>query len=310
MSVARSGDDRRGSGEVYCREVSMGVEQIDGGFVPRLTQIWRYPVKSMIGATVGEAEVTTLGIVGDRFWALRDLERGGIRGAKKLKGLMEFAARSDGDSRVVITTPGGRDVSSSDVDVDDVLSEALGHRVRLESLPADGNLEHFLRGPRDSDDPLTELRAVFGREPEESLPNFAVFPPEVVQYESPPGTHYDCWPLLVVTTQALAALAAAVPGSNTDVRRFRPSLVVDTGGEPGHPEFGWKGRTARIGTSRVEFLDPCPRCVMVTHKVDAAVGEDREVLRHIVRDLDQNVGVYARILEPGSFRTGDPVVFD
>jgi len=284
--------------------------RLDGRTIPRVAQIWRYPVKSMIGGIVESAEVSMLGIVGDRVWALRDLDRGGIRGAKKLKGLMEFAARAIGDSRVVITTPAGHEISSADAEVDDVLSEALGHRVRLESLPADGNLEHFLRGPRDSDDPVAELRAVFGREPDEPLPNFAAFPPEVVQYESPPGTHYDCWPLLVVTTQALAALAVAVPGSNTDVRRFRPSLVVDTGDGPGHPEFGWKGRTARIGTSRVEFLDPCPRCVMVTHKVDDAVGEDREVLRHIVRDLDQNLGVYARILEPGSFRAGDPVVFD
>lgn len=278
-------------------------------FSPTLVQIWRYPVKSMIGDVVESAEVSMLGIVGDRVWALRDLERGGIRGAKKIKGLMQFAARH-GDGDVVITLPDGVEVSSSDADVDDMLSAALGHQVKLESLPDDGNLEHFLRGPRDSNDPVAELRAVFGREEGEPLPNFSAFPPEIVQYESPPGTHYDCWPLMVMTTQALAALALAVPGSNTDVRRFRPSLVVDTGGEPGHPEFGWKGRTARIGTARVEFLDPCPRCVMVTHKVDASIDEDREVLRHIVRDLDQNLGVYARIISEGTLHRGDDVLFD
>ena len=276
---------------------------------PSLAQIWRYPVKSMIGGVVDSAEISMLGIVGDRVWALRDLERGGIRGAKKIKGLMQLAARYR-DADVVITLPDGREVSSSDHDIDVSLSTALGHQVTLESLPTDGNLEHFLRGPRDSDDPVAELRAVFGREEGEPLPNFAAFPPEIVQYESPPGTHYDCWPLMVMTTQALAALAAQLPGSNTDVRRFRPSLVVDTAGAPGHPEFDWKGRTARIGTVRVEFLDPCPRCVMVTHKVDDSIEEDRDVLRHIVRDLDQNLGVYARILEPGSMRTGDAVVFD
>ena len=299
-----------GSCGVYCPTVTSNSMPPGDRSIPRLVQIWKYPVKSMIGGTVPAAEVSMLGIIGDRVWALRDLERGGIRGAKKLKGLMEFAARSDGDSRVVITAPSGREIASEDADAHEALSAELGHRVSLESLPTDGNLDHFLRGPRDSDDPVAELRAVFGREPDEPLPNFAAFPPEVVQYESPPGTHYDCWPLLVVTSQALAALAAAVPGSNTDVRRFRPSLVVDTGGDPGHPEFAWKGRTATIGTARVEFLDPCPRCVMVTHRVDADIDEDRAVLRHIVRDLDQNLGVYARILEPGSFRTGDAVVFD
>lgn len=275
----------------------------------RLAQIWRYPVKSMIGGLVDTADVSTLGIVGDRTWALRDLERGGIRGAKKIKGLMQFAARYSGNE-VIVTCPDGREVSSADGDIDDVLSDALAHRVSLESLPDDGDLSHFLRGPADSDDRIAELRAVFGREDDEPLPNFAAFPPEIVQYESPPGTHYDCWPLMVMTTQALEALRAAVPGSNTDVRRFRPSLVVDTGGAPGHPEFGWKGRTARLGSAQLEFLDPCPRCVMVTHKVDGTIDEDRDVLRHIVRDLDQNLGVYGRILEPGSFRVGDELIFD
>lgn len=114
---------------------------------------------------------------------------------------------------------------------------------------------------------------------------------------------------MIMSTQALAALAAAVPGSNMDVARFRPSMVVDTGGEPGHPEFGWTGRRARIGTAEIEFLDPCPRCVMVTRKINDEIGEDRAVLRHIVRDLDQCVGVYARITSPGVVRAGDRIEF-
>jgi uncharacterized protein YcbX len=114
---------------------------------------------------------------------------------------------------------------------------------------------------------------------------------------------------MIMTEQALAALAAAVPGSNMSVLRFRPSMVVDAGGEPGHPEFSWTGRRARIGECEVEFLDPCPRCVMVTRKVNDAVGEDRAVLRHIVRDLNQCVGVYARVISPGVVREGDTLDF-
>jgi uncharacterized protein len=278
----------------------------------RLHEIWRYPVKSMVGGTVESAELSVLGIVGDRHWAVRSQELGGIRGAKRIGDLMKFSAAYTDGTRVQITLPDGSTVHSDDADVDARISTALGHRVALESLPADGNLDHFRRGPGGGGDPVQELRDIFGREADEPLPDFSAFPPEVVEFESPPGTHYDCWPLLVMTTSAVRSLAAALPGSNTDIRRFRPSLVVDTGDDAGHPEFSWTGRTAVIGGDSgplIEFLKPCPRCVMTTREVAGGIPADKQVLRHIVRDLDQNLGVYARITRPGTVRTGDEVRF-
>lgn len=276
----------------------------------RVAEIWTYPVKSMIGHRVEDAELSVLGIAGDRHWAIRDMERGGIRGAKKIGGLMQLTAGpvGDGSRDVVITLPDGRRVSSRDADVNAVLSAALGTPVALESLPADDRPDHFRRGPADSDDMLAELRGIFGREVDEPLPDFSVFPPEVAEFESPVGTHHDCWPLMVMTTSALDALSRALPDSAIDIRRFRPSVVIE-GAEPGHPEFSWKGRVASLGGATIEFLDPCPRCVMVTRRIDASLPEDRAILRHIIRDLDQNVGVYARVLEPGSFSVGDALTF-
>ena len=116
---------------------------------------------------------------------------------------------------------------------------------------------------------------------------------------------------MVMSTAALAALAHALPESNVDVRRFRPSLVIETGDDgtsasmPGHPEFDWRGRRATIGTATIQFDAPCPRCVMVTRQIDERIPPDRAVLRHIVRDLDQNLGVYATIVEPGVVTVGD-----
>jgi uncharacterized protein YcbX len=273
----------------------------------KISQLWSYPVKSMVGEQVPHVELSTLGIMGDRHWAIRDLERGGIRGGKKIGALMQCAAQRHGDD-VIITLPNGVTVSSQDANVNEVLSQALNHPVELTSLPADNNLDHFRRGPGDSDDPIQELRTIFGRTDDEPLPNFAAFPPEVVEFESPPGTHYDCWPLMVMTTSAMDALRSALPNSVIDERRFRPSLVVETT-EKGHVEFSWKGKRAQIGTAVVEFLDPCPRCVMVTQAVNADIGPDRDILRHIVRDLDQNVGMYARVITPGSVSVGDTVQF-
>jgi uncharacterized protein YcbX len=189
------------------------------------------------------------------------------------------------------------------------LSEALGRKVQLDHRAPASDRDHFKRGAPDTDDIGEELRAVFGREVGEPLPNFGVFPPEVVEYESPPGTYYDCYPLMVMTTSALRSLRDALPDANPDVMRFRPTFVIDTGDEQGHPEFLWKGKTARIGTLEIAFRDPCPRCVMTTREINGDIPEDRSILRHIVRELDQNLGVYATVTTPGTISVGDKVTF-
>jgi len=265
----------------------------------------------MVGVSVESVNLSPLGIVGDRHWAIRDNERGGIRGAKKIGGLMQFSARpiGDGSEHVVITFPDGTEVLSTAPNVSQLLSASLQHSVTLESLPTDGSLEHFRRGPADSADMMEELRGMFGREAEEPLPDFSAFPPEVAEFESPPGTHHDCWPLLVMTTSALQALNDAVPESQIDVLRFRPSIVIHTENETGHVEFSWKGTTASLGSAVIEFLDPCPRCIMITRKINDELPEDRAILRHVVRDLNQAVGVYARIVTPGHVALGDTVQF-
>ena len=279
-----------------------------------VSQIWIHPVKSMVGGTVESAALDDLGVVGDRIWAVRDLDSGGIRGAKKIGGLMRLAARRvDSTARrvddvVEIEFPDGRRVTTDAPDVDAILTEELGRRVSLQHLRPADDLDHYRRGRPDSDDVMAELRSIFGRDDDEPLPDLGQFPPVIMEFESPPGTYYDCWPLMIMSTSALRSLAAAVPDSVVDVRRFRPNFVIDTGDESGHPEFDWTGRRMSIGSAEIEFIGPCPRCVMVTRAVGTDLPEDRAVLRHIVRDLDQNVGTYARITRPGSFSVGDVVV--
>jgi uncharacterized protein YcbX len=260
-------------------------------------QIWRYPVKSMVGGTVPAAALDAQGIVGDRTWAVRDQVRGGIRGAKVLGGLMRLSARyadeaAAGDptfagGTVEITLPDGTVVSTDDPGAAAAVSAAIGHEVTLDALRPADDLDHFRRGAAYHD--------------------LSQFPPEVLEFESPPGTYYDVHPLLVLTTSALRSLRAALPGSAVDIRRFRPSLVVDSGDAPGHPELAWVGRRLQVGEAVLSVVGPCPRCVMVTREIDAAAPQDRTVLRHIVRDLDQNLGVYATVETPATVHRGDAV---
>ncbi len=274
-----------------------------------VTELWEYPVKSMIGNRVPDGEFTDLGLVGDRIWALRDVERGFIANTRQTPGIMRLAAAHAGGGAVTITLPDGRTVRSSDHDADAVLSAELGREVRLESLRPVDDLDFYRRQPDDSiTDPMAHLRDIFAREDDEPLPDFTKFGPNVMEYESPPGTFYDCFPLLVMSTSSLRSMAEALPDSVVDIRRFRPTFVVDTGDEPGHPEFGWAGRRFAVGSAIIEVVNDCPRCAAITKQVTDDVPQDRAILRHVVKDLSQAVGVYCNIVQPGIITQGDDLL--
>ena len=281
--------------------------------IGRVTEIWRYPVKSMMGEQLARTEMDPGGIPGDRAWAVRDEVRGGIRGAKKIGALMRCAARyPDSPTRThvgapEITLPDGSSLRADAPDAAARVSAAVETSVTLwPLLPADA-LDHYRRGAPDSPDLETELRTIFGRTQDEPLPDLSHFPPEIFVNESPPGTYFDAFPLLLVTTATLDTLRAAAPASRVDVRRFRPNIVIETVPElQGYVEAAWGGRTLRIGALAVEATIPCPRCVMVTHGF-ADLPRDPMLLRTIVRDADQNVGVYARPVGSADIHLGDPV---
>ncbi len=274
----------------------------------QVDQLWIYPVKSMLGGRVDAAELAAEGVVGDRLWTLRDDRRGAIASARKIPGLSRLGASFlPGSSTVMVTLPDGSTVSSADDDASSRLSAAVDHPVSIWSKDPPGGTEFWRRGRPDSDDMMTELRTIFGREEDEPLPDLSIFPPEMFEYEYPPGNYFDCFPLMIMTTSALRSLRAALPDSAVDERRFRPSLVIDTGAADGHPEFGWTGRQLRIGGALVQVGAACPRCVAVTREFSADLPADRRVLRHVVKDLDQNVGVYATVVSGGPVVVGDPV---
>ncbi|MEZ5252052.1 MAG: MOSC N-terminal beta barrel domain-containing protein [Ilumatobacteraceae bacterium] len=106
----------------------------------QVAQLWQYPVKSMVGVEVASAELAAHGMVRDRGWAVRDEERGGIRGAKKIGELMRFGARYVGDGGdVEIVAPTGEVIRSADPEANEHLTAALGHPVTLWPLQPGGS---------------------------------------------------------------------------------------------------------------------------------------------------------------------------
>lgn len=277
-------------------------------------EIWRYPVKSMGGETLDEVELGAGGIPGDRAWAVRDEEVGAIRGAKKLPGLMKLSASypeppAAGQAGAAeIRFPDGRTFRADGPEAADAVSDFLDREITLWPLQPLDKLEHYRRGAPDHEDLETELRSIFGLLPDEPLPDLSVFPPEILEYESPPGTYFDAFPLLLVTGASLARLAALTPESKIDVRRFRPNFLVDAGGD-GFVEAAWVGKKLRVGEAEVEITTDCPRCSMTTQPFDD-LPRDPTIMRTLVRENDQKLGVYATVSKSGRVRAGDAVEMD
>jgi uncharacterized protein YcbX len=97
------------------------------------------------------------------------------------------------------------------------------------------------------------------------------------------------------------------PSAAWDVRRFRPNFLIETeAGIEGLLEAGWSGRRLSIGNVELKCEIPTVRCGMTTHaQVD--LPKDPSVLRSIVKDAEQNLGVYASVVQTGHVALGDLV---
>src|ERR671916_3048255 len=102
------------------------------GTVGAVAGLWRFPVKSMGGERLEQADLTEFGLVGDRAYALIDADTGKVVSAKSVRlfpdlfGCMAAFVeppRSGGElPPVQITLPDGTSVTSDSDEVDRVLS--------------------------------------------------------------------------------------------------------------------------------------------------------------------------------------------
>jgi len=298
-------------------------------------QIWRYPVKSMAGEQLINCTVGTLGLPGDRGWAIKDDLKSEIKTGTRIPALMQCASRyleepgDDNIPHVNITFPDGSGVASDDPEVNERLSSVLGHQVKLWPRQPASNKEHYRRpgaaarviaplmdvpGFRALLPAITKipsidatLRAGFSRTPDEPLPDLSNLPKELFEFTSPLGTYFDAFPIHVLTTASLAVMSQSNPSADWDVRRFRPNFFVETvAGLEGLLESEWAGKTLQIGSAEVKCEIPCVRCGMTTN-AQKELPKDNSVLRTIVKDAEQNLGVYASVTAAGRVSEGDRV---
>ena len=282
--------------------------------VGRVTEIWRYPVKSMGGERIERSLLDHNGIVGDRGWAVRDREADETRSARQIPRLLQCAASyaeepaADRRSpRVELSLPDGAAVGSDADNAAQLLSAALERDVALTPLHPADDLEHYRRAPGDPNaDPIAMLREVFGLREDDPLPDLSGLPEDLGQFSTPPGTYFDCYPLHVMSTASLATLSGFGAGDDVDIRRFRPNILIDTGDAEGLPEVEWAGRRLRIGGAEIEVKTTTVRCSVPSHR-QRDLDRSGAVGRALIEHTKQHLGAYATILTPAQVALGDPV---
>jgi len=266
-------------------------------------ELFRYPVKSMLGEQLSEFEVTANGVLGDRAWGLREAN-GRIASAKKWPNLFEFRAAYESPptpaalAPVRITLPDGAVIRAGDADASARISAVLGRPIKLERARPD---EHA-RGEIDP-------RTVFGDVGvERVMPQFtaATLPDS---FGLPRGSFFDSAAIHLLATGTLAHLRSLIgEDARTDPRRFRPNIVIDTGADSdGFIEDTWLDGELRIGlTVRIVSMQAALRCVMTTHR-QTDLARDPRILRAAAQHHSARLGVFAAIGAPGAVRVGNPV---
>ena len=275
----------------------------------KVATLWRYPVKSMMGEELNGAEITLGGLLGDRAYALIDVETGKVISAKNPKkwpNLFSYYAAFTAPpvqtdlNAICITLPDGTVLRSDQSDINDKLSEYLGHKVVLQTQsPKDAKLEQYW--------PEYEGEA-------NEVSN------EAVAGDAPQGSFFDYAALHLLTTSSMEAMQQHYPGGRIEARRFRPNIMLDTTGMKCFIENNWVGKTMKLGSSlRLQITDPCPRCVMPT-LAQGDLPQDSGIFKNAIAKNKPmvpfagkalpSVGVYARVLTPGWIKRGDAITIE
>jgi MOSC domain-containing protein len=261
-------------------------------------ELWRYPVKSMLGEQVTASEVAERGLLGDRAYALRDTSDGKIATAKnprKWPNLFDYSATLTSAPRADkklpparITLPNGTSINTEQPDAARILSAAFRREIKLEMIGGASNNEI-------SEEYWLDMEGLEHRD-------------TVTEFNLPTGTFFDTATVHLVTTATLERLHELYPEGRFAVPRFRPNVVViPTDKHSGFVENDWLTRIIAIGDNvRLKIDLNCARCVMTT-LAQRDLPRDPGILRAAAQNNQVNVGVYASVLHGGKIQRGDSI---
>lgn len=288
----------------------------------QVAELWRYPVKSLGGGPVEQVEIGPRGVLGDRLWAVRDLKRSVTASARQLPVLLTATARYLGPvppdagpgnvPEIEITFPDGAVISSRDDGVHAKLSELADRDVELTALPPaeDTSLHKLTQAERADTMSPTWLRSAFGVTDDEKLPDLSMVRVSdlvnFARYSTPPGMFVDLAPVHVLSQTSLATIGAEI-GTELDVRRFRPNVLLALENpDDGLPESHWTGANLTLGDVVLDVMMPTVRCV-VPSRAQPGFEVDRRITKAVAVRAERCLGVYCWVKSGGTVRVGDQI---
>jgi len=270
-------------------------------FVGRVAELWRYPVKSMLGEQKTQLPITPRGALGDRAWALRETATGRIASAKKFPELLALQARYEVEptfaapGRIRISLPDGRTICPDDPDASAVISKFLGHSVRLENQPRGDEKTGIDRATVFGDVPVSTMKAEWTPE---TMPDY---------FQLMTGTFFEIGVVYLLASGSVDHLRKLQGGTaQIDRRRFRPNIYIESEVEcGGFVEDSWLGGALNIGGAlRVEDFQPTVWCVTSTLP-QQDLPRDLSILRTTAQHHRGCLGVYATVTRSGLVQVGD-----
>jgi len=232
-----------------------------------VSEIWRYPIKSVGGERVSVATVTDLGIIGDRGWGIFDVDTGTVLTARRTPELL-FASAALAGADVSITLPDGSAVASTADDANERLSAWLGRPVELRPAGEEGGTYEV---PLDF----------------ENDENW-------VSWQGPGGAWHD-------SSRSRISLVSRDTLRDWDQRRFRTNVILDGSGED-----ELVGQQIEIGSVTLDVTKQIDRCVIVT-RPQPGLDRDLDVLRTINAERATLLSIGALITTEGTISQGDPI---
>ena len=269
-----------------------------------IAELWRYPVKSMLGEQRTQLAITPRGSLGDRAKALRDLNTGRIASAKKFPRLLDFHARyeveptCDAPGLIEITTPAGRTVCADDPEASTIISDELGHPVRLQTEPGSQEITEIIRETVFGDVPVNKFKPDWTPE---TMPD---------HFKLMKESFFEIGAIFVVTSGSVDYLRKLQgEPSRIDRRRFRPNIYIESGPAwSGFVEDSWIGGSLEIdGTVTIQEFQPTIWCVTST-LAQEDLPRDLSILRTIANHHKGCFGAYATVSKPGFVHVEDPVI--